>query len=62
MEVVFDNAVELGVSRADEFCRVLVHGLLHMIGFDDDNDDDREEMRQNEDKCLLLRPKNLIDK
>lgn len=61
-EVVRENAVEFGVSSGDELCRVMIHGVLHLIGFDDQDETQRSLMRQTEDKCLLLRPKNLINK
>lgn len=56
------NAQKFGQSEFDEYCRVMVHGLLHLIGFDDHSEREKQEMRQNEDKCLLLRPKKLIDR
>ncbi len=60
MEVVERNADELRQPVLDELCRVMLHGLLHLIGFDDHSEQDVKEMRRNEDKCLLLRPKILI--
>lgn len=60
MDVVERNADELRHPVLDELCRVMLHGVLHMIGFDDHSEQDVEEMRRNEDKCLLLRPKILI--
>ncbi len=61
-EVVQENADELGIGREDELCRVLMHGLLHTIGFDDHDKEALAVMRQNEDNCLLLRPKKLKNK
>ena len=62
METVEDNAVFLGVDYSDELCRVIVHGLLHLIGFDDHSDDEKRVMRGEEEKCLILRPKILNNK
>ena len=31
-----------------EFNRIIIHGLLHLVGYDDKNDDDRKKMRQRE--------------
>lgn len=52
-------AQEHGKEFHDELDRVLVHGLLHCMGFDDASEKQREIMRKEEDKCLLLRPKKL---
>ena len=41
----------------EELCRVLVHGLLHCMGWDDHSIEDKNEMRKEEDLCLLSRPK-----
>lgn len=37
-----------------ELCRVMCHGLLHLIGFDDKNEEDVLEMRRQEEICLNL--------
>ena len=38
----------------DELHRVVVHSVLHLIGFKDKSDADAKEMRQNENHCLEL--------
>ena len=50
-----DNAKQLGVSMFDELCRVMVHGLLHLVGFDDKTDQAQLEMTKMEDRCLEVR-------
>lgn len=52
---VRDNAPDYGASFDDELHRVLAHGLLHLLGFDDQTDEQTEEMRQAEDQALALR-------
>lgn len=61
-DTVKENAMDLGVDYQEELARVIAHGLLHMIGFDDHSDQEKAEMRREEEKCLVLRPKNLISK
>jgi probable rRNA maturation factor len=61
-EVVLANADDYGVSPDEELCRVMVHGVLHMLGLKDHDERESLAMRENEDKCLLLRPKNLKNK
>lgn len=52
---VIDNAKELGVDWFDELCRVMVHGVLHLIGFNDKTEEDEKEMRRMEDVYLNKR-------
>lgn len=58
-EVVRVNALDHSVTSFDEFCRVIVHGLLHLIGFDDHSEQDKLKMREEEEKSLILRPEIL---
>lgn len=53
-ERVRENASKYGVSFYNELHRVFVHGLLHLLGFGDKTDDQKEIMRKNEDACLSL--------
>jgi probable rRNA maturation factor len=52
-----EQAPEYGHSTADEVATLLVHGLLHLLGYDDETDDERERMhtRQNELVASLYR-------
>jgi rRNA maturation RNase YbeY len=52
---VLDNAKELKVSVYDELCRVMVHGVLHLVGFDDKSEEDEKLMRIKEDYYLNKR-------
>jgi rRNA maturation RNase YbeY len=51
---VKDNSLTYGVDFKSELARVMVHGLLHLIGFNDKNEVDSEIMRIQEDKSLEL--------
>lgn len=51
---VADNAAMLGRSFEEELHRVVIHGVLHLVGFDDLTDEDRKKMRSQEDKCLKI--------
>lgn len=48
------QAKEYAVEFEEEFLRVVAHGLLHLIGFDDKKEEDRQMMRKEEEKCLVL--------
>ncbi len=51
---VADNAAAFGRSLESELHRVIIHGVLHLIGFDDHSDEDRKAMREMEEKCLSI--------
>jgi rRNA maturation RNase YbeY len=51
---VKDNANIQGITFEQEMHRVLVHGLLHLLGYNDKESDDQILMRQKEDACLSL--------
>ncbi|MCB9190125.1 MAG: rRNA maturation RNase YbeY [Flavobacteriales bacterium] len=53
---VVDNAQNMGVSSNDELHRVMVHGLLHLLGYQDKEPSDKEQMTAKEDFYLSLRP------
>lgn len=53
---VKENAISFGNGNVyDELCRVIVHGVLHLIGFNDKSDKDEQRMREEETKSLSLR-------
>lgn len=52
-----DNAVTFERSFKDELHRVMAHGVLHLVGFDDLCEEDEMEMRKQEDRCLEMRYK-----
>lgn len=52
VDTVRANAEEYGVSFAEEMHRVIIHGVLHLIGFDDHEAEDIKEMRAAEARAL----------
>ena len=52
VETVRRNAVEAGLSTSDEIDHVLVHGLLHLLGYDHESDEDEAAMRAREEGYL----------
>ena len=54
IEQVRINAGIYGTEEADELRRVMVHGVNHLLGYDDGNDEERERMRQMENEALHL--------
>lgn len=49
-----ENADNLSVGFDNELHRVLIHGVLHLLGYDDKTETLKEEMRSKEDYCLSL--------
>ncbi|XOV66245.1 MAG: rRNA maturation RNase YbeY [Fluviicola sp.] len=49
---VKDNAGELQVDWKEELNRVVVHGILHIIGYKDKSNEEQELMRNKEDFYL----------
>lgn len=41
-------------SFEDELHRVMIHGILHLLGYKDKSESDQKSMRQKEDTCLSL--------
>lgn len=54
LDRVKDNAQKLSTSFSTEFNRVLIHGVLHLLGWDDKSQEDKAEMREKEEACLSL--------
>lgn len=55
VDCVRDNSSFYGTDFENELNRVIVHGVLHLIGYDDHCDDDFKMMRYKEDYYLKLR-------
>lgn len=55
IDSVRENAVEYGEEFTRELRRVIVHGILHLIGYDDHSAEDKKTMRSKEDYYLSLR-------
>ena len=51
---VKDNAQSFNSTFQDELNRVIAHGLLHLMGYKDKNEEDAKEMRKMEDFALKL--------
>ena len=52
---VRDNASDLGTVFEDELHRVIIHGVLHLLGYKDKTEEQEAQMRKEEDSCLSLR-------
>ena len=55
VDSVRENASFYGASFEDELNRVIVHGVLHLIGYDDHTDEDIAVMRSKENTYLAFK-------
>lgn len=55
IDSVRENSVQYGTEFNDELGRVMVHGILHLIGYDDHTAAQQKQMRAKEDYYLSLR-------
>jgi len=54
VEQVKINAESFKNLFEDELNRVVIHGVLHLLGFKDETPDEKKEIRREEDKALAL--------
>jgi rRNA maturation RNase YbeY len=54
IDTVKKNAKYYNVQFLQEIRRVIIHGILHLVGFDDANDKQRKQMRNEENKALSI--------
>ena len=62
IEQIIRQAEDYHVSSDVELCRVVIHGLLHLIGFNDQSDDDKKVMTEKEDYYLINLPTKIFKK
>lgn len=54
IDTVTENALNYNVSLNSEVLRVIIHGVLHLVGYDDNTESQKTIMRRLEDKWLGL--------
>lgn len=52
VERVQDNASDFKVSFENEVHRVIIHGILHYMGYKDKTEEEKQTMRNKENECL----------
>ena len=52
IDTVAKNADYYHVNFENELNRVMIHGILHLLGFDDKSEDEKIVMRKKEDEAL----------
>lgn len=54
LDTVLDNAQVYHIDFQQELLRVIVHGVLHLLGHNDKSPDDASAMRKAEDEAILM--------
>jgi len=54
MDRIEDNARQNKVSKMNECYRILIHGVLHLVGYKDKTPEDKKVMTEKEDYYLRL--------
>jgi probable rRNA maturation factor len=60
MDRVIDNAKSLKSSINMELKRIIIHGTLHLIGYNDQTNFQKENMTRLENKYLEINPQEVI--
>jgi len=55
IERVKENALQIGHAEKDELHRVIIHGVLHLLGYKDKSASEQQLMTSKEDQYLALR-------
>ena len=53
---IIDHAAQQGIAVRDEVLRVVVHGTLHLCGYDDHSDEEKAQMRALESTYMKKAP------
>ena len=53
-EKIIEQAEEYGTGFEREFCYLIAHGMLHLMGYDHMKDDDKTVMREKEEEIMKL--------
>ena len=54
VERVKENALQFNTSFEQELHRVIIHGVLHLLGQEDKSESEAAEMRKKEEAALVL--------
>ena len=52
LDQVKKQAEEFRVSEAEELARIVAHGVLHLLGYEDNTQEKKEKMKVIEDKIV----------
>ena len=56
------NAVQFGVTFSEEILRLLIHGILHLLGFDDKTPELKRKMKTVENRLCKKYSNSVLGK
>lgn len=60
-DIALEYAQEHHLLPQEEICLYVIHGILHLIGFDDISKEDQKKMKHKESECMqFLKTQNLL--
>ena len=59
LDKIKEQAKEYGHSEMRELCYLFTHGVLHLLGYDHEREEDKEVMRKAEEEILLAVDRDL---
>ena len=54
IDQVKENAISFNVELEEELRRIIIHGILHLLGFNDSSTVEKNTMREKENEALHL--------
>lgn len=54
LDRIAENCLNFGRSFENELLRVMIHGVLHLTGYDDLTEEEQKAMRSKEEECLNI--------
>lgn len=54
VDTIISNAKDYNVTYENELHRVIIHGILHLLGFDDSTESQKSKMREMENWALKI--------
>tara|TARA_Y100001936_G_scaffold236659_1_gene266324 strand:- start:6550 stop:6984 length:435 start_codon:yes stop_codon:yes gene_type:complete len=61
MDRVIENAARFSCSINDELKRIMIHGLLHLMGYQDKHKHDKEKMTELENQYIKIDSRSVIN-
>jgi rRNA maturation RNase YbeY len=55
-----ENAIKYDVPLENEICRLIIHGCLHLAGYKDNTESNRQRMKKREEYILFIVSKKFI--
>ncbi len=56
-----ENALRYDVSLEVEICRLIIHACLHLAGYEDNNESNRQRMKKKEEDFLSIVSKKFLN-